>query len=167
MLRGDHHVHLQIHQIRSNRERGRVAWMYGNYYCVHAIFVEKIDGIQKKSVSLEMGVIRINRKSDKVEGSEDMGHLHFPIMTKPRHSAKRKGTGTSFVHVRFRLIVRPFTEKVCDCFHKTCRNVFFTFSDLRLVVMNFSLSGGTKIDQFTRAAHLPGRKRKIIEIITT
>ena len=34
--------------------------MYGNYYCVHAIFVEKTDGTQKKSVSLGMGVIRIN-----------------------------------------------------------------------------------------------------------
>jgi hypothetical protein len=93
MLRGDHHVHLEIHQLRSNRERGRVAWMYGNYYCIHAIFVEKTDGIRKKSVSLGMGVIRINRKSDKVECSEDMGHLHFPIVTKPRHSAKRKWTG--------------------------------------------------------------------------
>ena len=45
----------------------------------------------------------------------------------------------------YRLSLRPF--------HKTCRNVF-TISDLRLVVMTSSLCGGTKIDQFTRAAHL-------------
>ena len=36
---------------------------------------------------------------------------------------------------------------------KICRNVF-TISDLRPVVMTSSLCGGTKIDQFTRAAHL-------------
>ena len=39
-------------------------------------------------------------------------------------------------------------------FHKTCRNVFFYDFRLRLVVVKSSLCGGTKIDQFTRAAHM-------------
>ena len=46
----------------------------------------------------------------------------------------------------YRLSLRPF--------HKTCRKVFFTISDLRLVAMASSLCGGTKIDQFTRAARV-------------
>jgi hypothetical protein len=78
-----YHNWVGIHQLRSNSERGRMAWMHGNYYCVHAIFVEKIDGIQKKSVFLGMGMIRLIDTSDKVEGSEDMGHLHLPLRRNP------------------------------------------------------------------------------------
>jgi hypothetical protein len=54
----------------------------------------------------------------------------------------------------FRLILRPLTDKVCDRFTKLVGLFFFTISDLRLVVVKSPLCGGTKIDQFTRFAHL-------------
>jgi hypothetical protein len=57
-------------------------------------------------------------------------------------------------HKRSEIVRFPTTYQLClRPFHKTCRNVF-TISDFRLVVMMSSLCGGTKIDQFTRAAHL-------------
>ena len=151
MSRGDHHVHLGFHQLRSNREKGRVAWMYGNYYCVRAMFVEKIDDIQKKSVSLWMGMIRINRQiwqswRRRRHGPFALSHCD-EIQTQCRQEGNRWGFHrTSFVNVRIR---------------KACRNGCLTFSNLWVAAMNFSLWGGTKIDQFTRAAHLPGRNKII------
>ena len=66
----------------------------------------------------------------------------------------------------FRLILRPLTDQVCDRFTKLVGMVFFTIYELRLVVVKSSLCGGTKIDQFTRAAHLSAkfiiRSKKIL-----
>ena len=52
----------------------------------------------------------------------------------------------TYLTTTYRQSLRPF--------HKTSWNVFFTISDLRLVVVKSPLCGGTKIDQFTRSAHL-------------
>jgi len=66
----------------------------------------------------------------------------------------------------FRLILRPLTNYVCDCFTKFVGMFFY---DFRFVVVTSSFCGVTKIGQFTRAAHLSLnsyiRSNKILNIV--
>jgi hypothetical protein len=110
MSRGD----LRIHQLRINRERGRVAWMDGNYYCLHAIFVEKIDGIQKKLVSLGMDMIRINRQI--WQSWRFRRHLHLPIVTKLRNSDERKVTGGNSIYRKSLWLFSQNLSNLSKCF---------------------------------------------------
>jgi hypothetical protein len=73
-----------------------------------------------------------------------MGHLHLPIMTKPRHSAERKGTGGDstagpLLVYDFDLSYDHLPKKIVTVFTKLVEMFCFTFLDLRLVAMHFSL----------------------------